>query len=146
MFWGDLWNRDPFFSDMLDTRRNFFNLPRIFSETEFNFTPAINIKDNTKDYQIELAVPGLSKNDFDINIDDGILTISAESKQEKEDKEEGYLRREFSYNSFSRSMALPDSVDMDKDVKAQYQDGVLKLTLLKKEAAKPKKHKNVKVA
>lgn len=144
-----LMSQDPFFSDLMDTRRGIFNLNRIFNgdfENDLNLIPALNVKDNKKNYEVLLAVPGLTKNDFNITVDDGILTISAEKEATTEEEKEGFVRKEFSYNSFSRSMILPDSVDEDKDIKAQYQDGVLKLTLHKKEGAKPKSPKKVNVS
>ena len=142
-------SQDPFFSDLMDTRRGIFNLNRIFNgdfENDLNLVPALNVKDNKKNYEVELAAPGLAKNDFNITVDDGILTISAEKEQKSEEEKEGFVRKEFSYNSFSRSMILPDSVDEDKDIKAQYLDGVLKLTLHKKEGAKAKSPKKVNVS
>ncbi|MFD1096289.1 Hsp20/alpha crystallin family protein [Salegentibacter chungangensis] len=143
-------NQDPFFSDLFDTRRGIYNLNRILNgnfDEEFNFSPAVNIKDQEKNYIVEMAAPGLSKEDFEINIDDGILTVSAKKEEKKEVKKEDFVRKEFSYNSFTRSMSLPDSIDEDKDVKAQYKDGVLSLNLLKKEeSVKPKKHKSIKVS
>ncbi len=115
-------------------------------ENDLNLIPALNVKDNKKTYEVLLAVPGPTRNDFNITVDDGILTISAEEEAKTEEEKEGFVRKEFSYNSFSRSMILPDSVDEDKDIKAQYQDGVLKLTLHKKEGAKPKSPKKVNVS
>ena len=141
--------QDPFFSDLIDTRRGLFNLNKIFnggSETDFEINPAINVKDTKSSYEIEMAAPGLNKNDFKITIEDGVLTISAEKEEKSEDKKEGYLHKEFSYNSFTRSMILPESVDEDKEVKAEYHDGVLKLMLHKKPEVKAKKTKTVKIS
>lgn len=135
---------DPFFSDLMETQKNLFNLNRIFSGGSA-VTPAMNVKETEKDYMIEMAAPGLTKNDFNITIDDGVLTISAEKEMESEEKEENFLRREFSYNSFARSMSLPESIDESKDIKAEYHDGVLNVTLHKKPGAKPKAAKKIKV-
>ncbi|MGY5846943.1 Hsp20/alpha crystallin family protein [Salegentibacter sp. HM20] len=138
---------DPFFSDLMDTRKGIFNLNRIFNgDFDTDFTPAMNIKDRGNEYEIELAAPGLSKDDFKISIDNGMLHISVEKEESSEEKKEGYLRKEFSYNSFSRSLTLPDSIDEEKDVKAQYRDGVLKLELMKKDGARQKKSKSIKVS
>lgn len=145
-FGQSLMSQDPFFSDLMDTRRGLLNLNKIFNaDFDREFTPAVNVKDNEKEYQIELAAPGLQKDDFNITIDDGILTISAEKQQEQEEKKEGYVRKEFSYNTFSRSMALPESIDEEKDVKAEYKDGVLKLMLSKRPEMK-KNPKTIKVS
>ncbi|WP_047245999.1 Hsp20/alpha crystallin family protein [Maribacter thermophilus] len=99
--------------------------------------PAVNIKEGEKEFEMELAVPGRSKDDFNIEIDDSLLSISSEVKSDKETKEDNYTRREFSYSSFKRSFTLPDSVDSDK-IKATYEDGILKFTLPKKKEALPK--------
>ncbi|MCB0460263.1 MAG: Hsp20/alpha crystallin family protein [Flavobacteriaceae bacterium] len=103
--------------------------------------PAMNVKEHNEDLEIELAAPGFSKKDFNITIDNSGLHISAERTNERKEEDEGYLRKEFSYNSFRRSMRLPESIDIDKKVKANYEDGILRFKLLKKEEAKtlPKK-------
>jgi HSP20 family protein len=137
--------RDPFFSDLMDTQKSLFNLNRIFNGGS-EITPAMNIKENKNDFKIEMAAPGLTKNDFKITIDDGILTISSEKEEKTEEKEEGYLRKEFSYSSFTRSMSLPETVDESKDVKAEYHDGVLKLVLHKKPGIISKGAKTIKVS
>jgi HSP20 family protein len=102
--------------------------------------PATNIKENDKNYEIELAVPGFKKADINVAIDNGILTVSAEQKDETEKDENNYKRREFSYRFFSRSFNLPENI-REEDSDAKYEDGVLKVTITKKqmEAAKPKK-------
>jgi len=141
--------QDPFFSDLMNTRRSLFNLNRIFNgnnENNFEINPSINVKDNKENYEIEMAAPGLTKDDFNITIEDGVLTVSAEKEEKSEEKQEGYLCKEFSYNTFSRSMILPEMVDENKEVKAQYKDGILKLMLHKKPEAKPKLAKTVKVS
>jgi len=137
--------RDPFFSDLMDTQKSLFNLNRIFNGGS-EITPAMNIKETKNDFEIEMAAPGLTKNDFNITIDDGVLTISSEKEEKTEEKEEGYLRREFSYRTFTRSMSLPETVDESKDVKAEYHDGVLKLVLHKKPEEKSKVAKTIKVS
>lgn len=141
--WRNPFMNDPFFSDLMDTRR----LNRLFNggEEEFELTPAMNVKEQEKDIMVELAVPGLSKEDFKITLDEGLLTVSAEKEEKKEEEKEGFLRKEFSYNSFSRSVRLPENVDEDKDVQATYKDGVLKMRLHKKEGMEQKKPKSIKV-
>lgn len=136
---------DPFFSDLLETQKNLFNLNRIFNGGSA-VTPAMNVKETEKDYEIEMAAPGLTKNDFNITVDDGVLTISAEKEMKSEEEDENYLRREFSYNSFSRSMSIPETIDESKDIKAEYHDGVLKVMLHKNPEAKTKAAKKIKVS
>jgi HSP20 family protein len=97
--------------------------------------PAVNITDNKDDYKLSLAVPGLKKSDFKIDIDGNILTIRSEKEESKEEKEERFTRKEYSFSSFSRSFTLPDDVRQDK-IEASYEDGVLKVMLPKKEEAK----------
>ena len=97
--------------------------------------PAVNISENKDNYTLSFAVPGLTKNDFKIDVDGNLLTISSEKEESKEEKEEQFTRREYSFSSFSRSFTLPDEVNMDK-IDAAYKDGELKVTLPKKEEAK----------
>lgn len=101
--------------------------------------PAVNIKETENEYVVELAAPGKKKEDFQIEVDDNVLTIFSEAKSENEKKENNgkYTRREFSYSSFKRSFTLPDSVN-DKNIKATYEDGVLNITLPKHVEALPK--------
>lgn len=99
--------------------------------------PAVNIEEQEDKYVLELAAPGKSKKDFNIELDNDLLTISSEIKEEhkSEDKDRNFTRREFSYESFRRSFTLPDSVDTSK-VKANYKNGVLLVDLAKREEAK----------
>lgn len=102
--------------------------------------PATNIKEQDGTYTIEMAVPGMSKKDFHIDIENGMLTVSSEKEEETKEDKKHYRRREYNYRSFSRSFSLPESVKAD-DIKAKYEDGVLKLSIPKKEEVKkaPKK-------
>lgn len=99
--------------------------------------PAVNIKENEENYELELAVPGRNKEDFNVEVDNNVMTITGETKSEDNVTEENYTRREFSFSSFKRSFTLPETIDEDK-IKASYVDGVLKFTLPKKEEALPK--------
>ena len=97
--------------------------------------PAVNITENKDEFMVSLAIPGMKKEDFNIDIEGNMLTISSEKEESKEEKDEKYTRKEFNYSSFSRSFSLPDEVNMEK-IDAHYVDGVLKLSLPKKEEAK----------
>lgn len=99
--------------------------------------PAVNIRENEKDFELELAVPGRKKEDFNIEIDNDVLTISSELKHEDETKRDNYTRREFGFTSFKRAFTLPETIDAD-NIKANYEDGILQFTLPKKEEALPK--------
>jgi HSP20 family protein len=106
--------------------------------------PAVNVKETEKNYEIEVAAPGRSKKDFKISAENGVLTISSEQKEEKEEKQKDYTRREFSYSSFSRSFTLPENANED-EVKANYADGILKLEVAKKVVGQPKTKKSIEV-
>ena len=87
-----------------------------------------------------MAIPGFNKKDFEVSIEEDVLHVSGEKEIEKEEREDEFARKEFSYKSFKRSMMLPDSVDFDQTVKASYKDGILKVKLLKKEEVIKKGH------
>lgn len=94
--------------------------------------PAVNVKESAGQFNIELAAPGMKKEDFKIDLDHNIISISSEKKMENENSEDGkYTRREYSFQSFSRSFSFPETVEPDK-VKATYKDGILNITLPKK--------------
>ena len=126
---------------------NFFNTPVMAQTT--TTAPAVSVKEDNKQYVMEVAVPGLKKEQVNMSIDkDGYLTLSIENKNEQKDenKKEHYLRREFSYTSYRQSYALPDNVDADK-IEANVADGVLKVVLPKVEKKEEKedvKHIEVK--
>ncbi|WP_029331408.1 Hsp20/alpha crystallin family protein [Gillisia marina] len=141
--------QDPFFSEMMSPRRSLFNLNRLINadfDDGFDLFPSLNVRNLENEFEVELAAPGLSKEDFKVTIDNGILNISAEIEDKQEERDETYMRKEFSYHSFSRSLTLPETVDENKDVKAQYKDGVLKLKLHKIDEAKSKPAKTIKIA
>ena len=94
--------------------------------------PAVNIVENKSDYNLSLGVPGMKKEDFNIDVEGNMLTISCEKEANKEEKEEQFTRKEYSYSSFSRSFTLPEEVNREK-IEAKYEDGVLRLVLPKKE-------------
>lgn len=97
--------------------------------------PAVNISERKDDFLVTMAAPGLKKEDFKIDLEGTILTISSEKEKESKEEDEKFSRKEYSYSSFERSFTLPDEVNKDK-IDAHYQDGVLKLVLPKKEEAK----------
>lgn len=100
--------------------------------------PPVNIRETEQSYSVELMVPGMRKEDFNIELDNELLAISAEIKAENTTEEEGkFTRREFSYSSFKRTFTLPETVK-EEGINASYQDGILKISLPKKEEALPK--------
>lgn len=119
---------------------DFWNSESIFDRSFFKnqALPAVNIRESDTNFEIEVAAPGYKKDDFKIEVSDGVLTISAEEKEEKSEKAENYTRQEFSSSSFSRSFGLPENVN-EEQVQARYKDGLLQLQLQKTEKAEPKK-------
>lgn len=107
--------------------------------------PAVNIKENKDEYFLEIAVPGMKKSDFNIDIENKILSISSETREEREQKEENYTRKEFGYSSFKRTFTLPETVESDK-INAKYTDGILTIHLPKREEAKEKPVKRISVS
>jgi len=107
------------------------------TENMRNVAPAANIKENEKDFELELFVPGRVKDDFKIEIEDAVLTISSEIEKVDEEVKENYTRREFGISSFKRAFTLPETVATDK-IEATYESGILKFNLPKKEEALPK--------
>ena len=106
--------------------------------------PAVNIKETTNEYILELAAPGMKKEDFNIEIDHKLLSISSEQSETKNTEETNYTRREFGYSSFKRSFNLPETVDATK-VSASYNDGILMVNLPKREEAIPKPPKRIEI-
>jgi HSP20 family protein len=104
--------------------------------------PSVNIKENEKSYELEMAVPGFNKKDFNISIDNNMLTVSAEKKEEQEKKEDNYTRREFGYESFSRAFNLPANTN-EEDINARYEDGILRLSITKKTSTEGKVKKPI---
>ena len=107
--------------------------------------PAVNIKEDEANFQIEVAAPGLAKENFKVNLDRNLLTISSELKQEKEENEGKYSRREFSYQSFQRSFSLPEATVEGEKISAKYVDGILFVTLPKRNEIKPKPARDIEI-
>ena len=124
----------PLFNDVFES---FFNTDSFVSDRLITRVPAVNIAETENEFHIELAVPGMKKDDFKINLDRNILSISAETKSENEEtsQDKRYNRREYSYNSFVRTFTLPDTADY-ANISAEYVDGILKVAVAKKEEAK----------
>ncbi len=101
-----------------------------FLGTSADIVPAVNVKEEDKGFHVDVAAPGMEKGDFKVNIDNDTLTISAEKEVNKEEENEKYSRKEFSYSSFSRSFVLPKSADKNK-VEAKYENGILALFIPK---------------
>ena len=146
----------------VSTRKSVATLPSLsswvddFFDNEFssgflaNFNkgitlPAVNIKETAEAYMLEIAVPGMKKSDFTIDIDNKVLSIASSTKDTHEEHNANYTRREFGYSSFKRTFTLPDTVEED-NVSATYEDGILKVYLPKREEAKQKPPKRIDIA
>jgi HSP20 family protein len=114
----------------------------------YNMTmPAVNIRKNNDEFLIDVAAPGMSKENFQVDYDNGRLTISSEKKEEKEEKsEERYNRKEFSYMSFQRTFTIPENVVNGEKIQARYENGILEISLPKKEEVKPKPARTIKIS
>lgn len=122
---------NPWFSDVFNAIAN----DSFINDRLLTKVPAVNIAETENEFHIELAAPGLKKEDFKISLDKDVLSVSVEKKSESTDETKKYSKKEYSYKSFVRSFTLPDSVDHNK-IDAEYTDGILKLVVAKKEEAK----------
>ncbi|ELR69516.1 Small heat shock protein [Fulvivirga imtechensis AK7] len=125
--------------DILDMDR-FFNQP-----TRYARVPATNIRETDDEFLVELAAPGMAKKDFHVDVDNNILEIKAEKEEESEEQKGTYTRREYDYTSFFRSFDLPQTVQAD-NIKAAYEDGILRIHLPKTAEAKRKPVKAIEIA
>jgi HSP20 family protein len=137
------------------TRPRFSNLLENIFENDFptfnnqewlkNVTPSVNIRENKDSFVLEVAAPGFAKDSFNVKVEDTLLTISAEAKEEKLNEGEKFTRKEFTHSSFKRSFTLPKTIVADK-IAAAYENGILNITLPKVEEAKSKGPIEVKIA
>ncbi len=125
---------DDFF-DNVDTSVNRFHSTSV---------PAVNVMECEDHFNIDFAAPGLQKTDFKINLDNNVLTVKSEKENSEENSGENYTRKEFSYQSFQRSFTLPDSADSEK-ITAEYKDGILRISIAKKEEAKVKPVRDIEI-
>jgi HSP20 family protein len=133
-----------FFSDVDRFFENdLFRMPAQLGRQFMRNMPATNIRENEKDYTIEVAAPGMAKDDFNIDVDEGMLTISSQKEEDTTQEEGNFTRREYNYSSFSRSFRLPESVNAE-DIKARYEEGVLKISVPKREE-QPTQRKRVNI-
>ena len=126
----------------------FFNndvFPRFFESESRRSLPAVNIVESKDDYRIELAAPGLNKEDFKINLDNRVLTVSSEKEEKQESDGDKVMRKEFSYYSFSRSFTLPETVNAEK-ITANHKDGILHIMIPKRDEAKVKPSRDIKIS
>ena len=122
------------------------DFPTVFSSTDNGlYTPKVNIVESDDAFTIEMAVPGMKKSDFEINLDNDTLTIAAKIEKSDKSDEDGFVRREFSQASFSRSFTLPETVN-DSKIDAKYNDGILQVNIPKRDEAKRKPNRIIDIA
>lgn len=126
-----------------------FLTPRLFGfEGDFfnegMTIPPVNIAETNKEFKIDLCVPGMKRDDFKVDVENGALTISSEKEEEKKEEDKNYKRREFTYNKFSRTFQLPENID-ENNINAKYDNGVLQVAIPKKMETPAKPKKEIKV-
>lgn len=131
----------PWFPSLLD---ELFHTDWTPQNATFSQVPPVNIIENDTDFQLALAVPGKTKDDFEIAVEDGILSIAAQEKEEKVVEKGNYTRKEFGFNAFKRSFTLPESVDPTM-IDGRYENGVLQITLPKHKEAQPQPRKLISI-
>lgn len=137
VFWPSTSSVDEFLND------NFFNWPNRMNGG--GTLPRVNITETDEDFRVEMAAPGMKREDFHVELDNDTLIISSEVSDTNEDKNSNYTRKEFNYESFKRSFHLPNTVEADK-IEAKYKDGLLRLVIPKKEEARRKPAKTIKIS
>lgn len=130
---------------LADAFQNFFDSDFVDIFNRRGIDPAANIIEHPDSFELDLAAPGMKKDDFKIQLENSILTISSEVEDSKEEEGKNYTRKEFHYSSFSRSFNLPKTINLDK-IKADYENGILKVMLPKKEDARLDIRKEIKIS
>jgi len=128
-----------------DAFQNFFDNDFVDMFNRKGMDPLANILEHPDSFELDLAAPGLKKDDFKIHLENNILTISSEFKDEVAEESRNYTRKEFHYSTFSRSFTLPRTVDLEK-IRADYENGILKVMLPKKEDARVDIKKEIKIS
>jgi HSP20 family protein len=133
-----------FFEDMLT--RDWFNWP-LTHNTNSGSVPAVNVKETDDAFELEVAAPGMNKQDFKVELDNNLLVISAykEHKNEEQDENGNFARREFNYQSFTRTFSLPERLVKGDEISAKYHDGILYISVPKTEEAKVKPAKQIEI-
>ena len=132
------------FQDFFSTAINRSMADLLGTETSVT-QPSVNIIETPDEFQMDVAAPGLEKSDFNISIENDKLTISAQKEMKKEETTDTFTRKEFNYSSFTRSFDLPDTIDTEQ-IKASYENGILKLSLPKKPEAKTQPQRNIEIS
>ncbi|MCS4164281.1 Hsp20/alpha crystallin family protein [Sphingobacterium paramultivorum] len=141
------WNNFSLFSPMFDNfNRELLNWDNKNYSSTSTTVPAVNIKENAESFEVEVAAPGMAKGDFKVTLDGNLLTISSAKEEQNEEHHDNYTRREFSYQSFQRSFELQKEVVDQDNIQARYENGMLRLTIPKKEEAKQKEPRMIEIS
>jgi len=141
------WNNFSLFSPMFDNfNRELLNWDNKNYSSTSTTVPAVNIKENGDTFEVEVAAPGMTKDDFKVSLDSNLLTISSAKEEKNEEHTDNYTRREFSYQSFQRSFELQKEVVDQDNIRARYENGMLRLTIPKKEEAKQKEPRLIEIS
>ena len=141
------WNNFSLFSPMFDNfNRELLNWDNKNYSSTSTTVPAVNIKENADSFEVEVAAPGMAKGDFKVTLDGNLLTISSAKEEQNEKHHDNYTRREFSYQSFQRSFELQKEVVDQDNIQAHYENGMLRLTIPKKEEAKQKEPRMIEIS
>ncbi len=141
------WNNFSLFSPMFDNfNRELLNWDNKNYSSTSTTVPAVNIKENADNFEVEVAAPGMAKGDFKVTLDGNLLTISSAKEEQNEEHKDNYTRREFSYQSFQRSFELQKEVVDQDNIQAHYENGMLRLTIPKKEEAKQKEPRMIEIS
>lgn len=140
----------PNYSPMKDVFQDFFSnavnrtLSDILNIDSPVSLPSVNIVESPDNFKIEMAAPGLEKGDFKLSLENNRLSVSSEKEERKTEENENFTRKEFSYSSFTRSFDLPDTLDVE-NISANYENGILYITLPKRAEAKPQPAKQIEI-
>ena len=141
---GSMFPALPGFDDLFT--RELFNWGNTNFSTTNSTIPSVNIKETDDTFEVEVAAPGMEKKDFNITLDGTLLTIASQKESNSETKEDSYTRREFSYQSFQRTFELPKQVVDEESINARYENGLLHITIPKREEAKRKAPRMIEIA
>lgn len=141
---GSMFPALPGFDDLFT--RELFNWGNTNFSTTNSTIPSVNIKETDDTFEVEVAAPGMEKKDFNITLDGTLLTIASQKESNSETKEDNYTRREFSYQSFQRTFELPKQVVDEESINARYDNGLLHITIPKREEAKRKAPRMIEIA
>jgi len=141
---GSMFPALPGFDDLFT--RELFNWGNTNFSTTNSTIPSVNIKETDDTFEVEVAAPGMEKKDFNITLDGTLLTIASQKENNSETKEDNYTRREFSYQSFQRTFELPKQVVDEESINARYDNGLLHITIPKRDEAKRKAPRMIEIA